>query len=218
MLHAIVVGAGPGLGTSVARRFAGEGYGVSLVARRAAALARAAGALASYDVPVASYAADAGRSDQLEPALLAAIAALGAPDVVVYNAAVIRADGPGDLSVDELAETFAVNVAGVLVTALATIPSMQQRGAGTFLVTGGLPRPLASHLSLSLGKAGVRALTSMLAEHYGPSGVHVATVTVAREIVKDGAFDPDLIAEEYWRLHRQAPEAWETEHLFEGSS
>ena len=87
---------------------------------------------------------------------------------MVYNAAIIRADGPGDLSVDELAETWSVNVAGVLVAAMATIPAMQERGGGTFLVTGGMPRPVANRLSLSLGKAGSRALTSMLAEHFGP--------------------------------------------------
>jgi NAD(P)-dependent dehydrogenase (short-subunit alcohol dehydrogenase family) len=212
----IIVGAGPGLGASIARRFAREGFSVSLVARRASTLAVTRGTLASCDVPVAVYRADAGQVDQLEPALYAAIDEHGPPEAVIYNAAIIRADTPGDLSVHELAETFAVNVSGVLVTALATIPSMQQRGAGTFLVTGGMPQPVSSHLSLSLGKAGVRALASMLADHFGPSGVHVATVTVADEIIPGGAFDPDLIAEDYWRLHRQAPEDWQIDHLHDG--
>jgi NAD(P)-dependent dehydrogenase (short-subunit alcohol dehydrogenase family) len=213
----ILVGAGPGLGTSVARRFASERLGVSLVARSAVNLAQAEAVLAPYDVPVAGYPADAGRPDQLEPALASAVRDHGAPDVVVYNAAVIRADAPGDLTPDELAETWSVNVQGVLVTALATIPGMQQRGSGTFLVTGGLPRPLASHLSLSLGKAGARALTSMLAEHFGPHGVHVATVTVAGTVAPGTSYDPDLIAEQYWRLHRQPPDAWETEHRYDGA-
>jgi NAD(P)-dependent dehydrogenase (short-subunit alcohol dehydrogenase family) len=189
---------------------------VSLVARRASALAQIQATLTSYDVPVASYPADAGQAEQLARALAAAMDEHGDPDVVIYNAAIIRADAPGDLSVDEVAQTFAVNVLGALVAALAMIPGMQKRGAGTFLVTGGLQRPMSSRLSLSLGKAGLRALTSMLADHYGPSGVHVATVTVADEIRPGSAFDPDLIAEEYWRLHRQAPEDWQAEHLFDG--
>ena len=217
MTGVIVVGAGPGLGTSLARRFARERFAVSLIARKASTLAHIERTLAPYDVPVTGYPADAGRSDQLEQALSAAIDDHGAPDVVIYNAAIIRADSPGDLTAAELADTFAVNVSGVLVAALATIPSMQEQGAGSFLVTGGMPRPVSSYLSLSLGKAGVRALTSMLADHYGPSGVHVATVTVADEIIPGTDFDPDLIAEDYLRLHRQAPEDWQTEHLFEGS-
>jgi NAD(P)-dependent dehydrogenase (short-subunit alcohol dehydrogenase family) len=207
----ILVGAGPGLGASVARRFAREGFGVSLVARRASTLAMIQDTLAPYDVPVAGYPADAGRTHQLEQALRTAIDDHGAPDVVIYNAAVVRADGPGELSVDELAHTFAVNVWGALTTALATIPSMQESGHGTFLVTGGMPRPMSNHLSLSLGKAGVRALTSMLADHYRSCGVHVATVTVADEIVPGSASDPDLIAEQYWRLYKEAPEVWRTE-------
>jgi NADP-dependent 3-hydroxy acid dehydrogenase YdfG len=140
------------------------------------------------------------------------------PDVVVYNAGVIRADAPGDLSPAELAETWSVNVAGILVTATATVPGMQERGRGTFLVTGGMPRPVPSHLSLSLGKAGARALASMLAEQYAPSGVHVATVTVAGAIAPGTPYDPDQIAEHYWRLHRQEPAVWETEYLYDGSA
>lgn len=213
----ILVGAGPGLGTSVARRFAREGLGVSLVARSAATLAQAEAVLAPYGVPVAGYPADAGRPSQLEAALASAVRDHGIPDVVVYHAAVVRADAPGDLTPDELAETWSVNVQGVLVTALATIPGMQERGSGSFLVTGGLPHPLPSHLSLSLGKAGARALTSMLADHFGPHGVHVATITVAGTIAPGTSYDPDVIAEQYWRVHRQQPDAWETEHLYDGA-
>lgn len=214
----IVVGAGPGLGASVARRFAREGLGVSLVARRTSTLAAVQSTLADYDVPVDTYRADAGRADHLERALSAAVEDHGTPEVVVYNAGMIRADHPGDLTVDELAGTWAVNVAGVLVAAMATVPAMRERGRGTFLVTGGMPRPVPSHFSLSLGKAGVRAVTSMLAEHFGHQGVHVATVTVAEEIIPGTRFDPALIADEYWRLHRQEPGDWETELLFDGSS
>lgn len=213
----IIVGVGPGLGASVARRFAREGLGVSLVARRATTLADVEASLARYDVPVASYPADAGRPDQLEQALAAAVDDHGVPDVVVYHAAIIRPDEPGELSPEELAETWAVNVSGILVTAMATIPAMRERGRGTFLVTGGMPRPKPSYVSLSLGKAGARALTTILAEQFGPGGVHVATVTVADTIVPGTPYDPDLIAEEYWRLHRQDPDGWETEVLYDGS-
>jgi NAD(P)-dependent dehydrogenase (short-subunit alcohol dehydrogenase family) len=203
----ILVGAGPGLGASLARRFGAGGLGVSLVSRDAETLDRVAATLTTYAVEVATYAADAGQPDQLRAALGAAVADHGVPDVVVYNAAVIRADSPGDLSPEELAATWAVNVSGALVTALATLPAMADRGSGTMLATGGMPRPDASRLSLSLGKAGLRALTTMLAQQFGPRGVHVAPGTT---------YDPDAIAEEYWRLHHQAPAEWETEVVYDG--
>src|SRR6478735_2138437 len=146
----IIVGVGPGLGASVARRFAAEGFGVGLVARKASTLVEVADTLAPFDVPIATFQADAGRPDQLERALAAAVQDLGVPDVVVYNAAIIRADTPGELSLAELTETWSVNVSGGLVAALATIPPMAERGHGTFLVTGGMPQPDVSHFSLSL--------------------------------------------------------------------
>jgi NAD(P)-dependent dehydrogenase (short-subunit alcohol dehydrogenase family) len=80
-----------------------------------------------------------------------------------------------------------------------------------------MPEPVPALTSLSLGKAGVRALTTLLAGEYGPAGIHVATVTVADAVAPGGPFDPDLIAEEYWRLHTQRPDAWEHEVLFTGA-
>jgi NAD(P)-dependent dehydrogenase (short-subunit alcohol dehydrogenase family) len=80
-----------------------------------------------------------------------------------------------------------------------------------------MPEPDPALTSLSLGKAGVRALTTLLAGEYGPAGIHVATVTVGGAVAPGGRFDPDRIAEEYWRLHNQRPEAWEHEVAFTGA-
>jgi NAD(P)-dependent dehydrogenase (short-subunit alcohol dehydrogenase family) len=74
-----------------------------------------------------------------------------------------------------------------------------------------MPEPDPAFTSLSLGKAGVRALTTLLASEYGPAGVHVATVTVGGAVAPGGPYDPDQIAEHYWRLHTQPPSAWEHE-------
>jgi NAD(P)-dependent dehydrogenase (short-subunit alcohol dehydrogenase family) len=82
---------------------------------------------------------------------------------------------------------------------------MTEAGGGTILITGGMPEAIPEVTSLSLGKAGVRALTELLARAYEPAGVHVATVTVAGAVAPGTAFDPDDIAEEYWRLHARPP-------------
>jgi hypothetical protein len=41
-------------------------------------------------------------------------------------------------------------------------------------------------------------------------------VTVAGHIAPGSAFDPDVIAEHYWRLHVQPRHRWEREVLFSG--
>ncbi|MDX3109349.1 SDR family NAD(P)-dependent oxidoreductase [Nonomuraea angiospora] len=205
----VIIGAGPGIGRSVARRFAGEGLPVALVSRTGTTL----------DLDgVFAYKADSTDEDQLRAALDAAAAELGTPDAVVYNAAVIRPDAPGEVSVRAQLDAWAVNVVGALVAAAHVAPAMARRGSGSFLITGGMPEPKAQYVSLSLGKAGVRTLAALLDQEYGPSGVHVASVTVAGPVAPGTAFDPDDIAEHYWRLHTQPRERWEREVLHDGTA
>ncbi|MFF4614295.1 SDR family NAD(P)-dependent oxidoreductase [Nonomuraea jabiensis] len=204
----VIIGAGPGIGRSVARRFAREGVPVALVSRTGTTL----------DLDgVLAYKADSADEDRLRAALDAAAAELGTPDAVVYNAAIIRPDTPGEASVRAHLDAWAVNVVGALVAAAHVAPAMARRGSGSFLITGGMPEPKAQYVSLSLGKAGVRTLAALLDQEYGPSGVHVASVTVAGPVAPGTAFDPDDIAEHYWRLHTQPRERWEREVLHDGT-
>ncbi|NUT38449.1 MAG: SDR family NAD(P)-dependent oxidoreductase [Thermoactinospora sp.] len=204
MSGVVIIGAGPGIGQAVARRFAREGLPVALVARSQETLRSAVpGALTAT--------ADAGDEKALTAALDTIAAEHGVPDAVVYNAAVIRPDRPADLSLDDHLGRWAVNVGGAIVTAARLLPAMAGRGRGSFLVTGGMPEPKAAYLSLSLGKAGIRTLVTALHEEYGPAGVHAASITVGGVVAPGTAFDPDGIAEHYWRLHLQPRAAWEHE-------
>ncbi|MFG6196621.1 SDR family NAD(P)-dependent oxidoreductase [Nonomuraea sp. JJY05] len=205
----VIIGAGPGIGRSVARRFAREGLPVALVSRTGTTL----------DLDgVLAYKADGTDEDGLRAALDATAAELGTPDAVIYNAALIRPDAPGEANVRAQLDAWAVNVVGALIAAAHVAPAMARRGSGSFLITGGMPEPKAQYVSLSLGKAGVRTLAALLDQEYGPSGVHVASVTVAGPVAPGTAFDPDDIAEHYWRLHTQPRERWEREVLHDGTA
>ncbi len=213
MAGVVVIGAGPGIGRSVAVRFAREGMPVALLARGSL---EDLAATVSYGVPVVTATADAGDEDSLRGALSVVADRLGPPDVVVYNAAVIRPDAPGELSVREHLDRWAVNVLGAHTAAAHVLPGMADRGRGTFVVTGGMPEPVPAYLSLSLGKAGIRTLIGALDQVYRPAGVHVASVTVDGDVVPGTDFDPDLIAEHYWRLHVAPREEWVTEVVHSG--
>src|ERR1700758_2967739 len=63
--HLLLVGAGPGLGLAVARRFAEGGYRVTLVARSADGLGRLAGSLADTGAQIDTVAADASDPESL---------------------------------------------------------------------------------------------------------------------------------------------------------
>ncbi|WP_433515208.1 SDR family NAD(P)-dependent oxidoreductase [Nonomuraea sp. CA-143628] len=216
MSGAVIIGAGPGIGQAVARRFAREGLPITLIARSEQTLRAAAEVVAPSGVPIVTSAADSTDQAGLNAALDQAVSEHGVPDAVVYNAAIIQADAPGELSVRGHMEAWAVNVVGALNAAAHVAPAMAARGSGTFLITGGMPEPKPQYVSLSLGKAGVRALVTLLDEEYGPSGVHVASVTVAGPVAPGTDFDPDDIAERYWQLHTQPRDRWQREVLHAG--
>ncbi|RZT87983.1 NADP-dependent 3-hydroxy acid dehydrogenase YdfG [Pseudonocardia sediminis] len=209
MSTVFVLGAGPGIGTAVARRFAREGFDVGLLARSPETLSRAAssvGSAAGSAGRVVTADADVTDEAALHAALERLVGELGVPDVLVYNAAIIQADGIGDLDAAGHRDAWAVNVVGAVSAASFLLPRM----SGTFLLTGGMPEPLPQLTSLSLGKAGVRALVSLLDRQFAPD-VHVATVTVCGPVAPGTAYDPDDIAEHYWALHTQPAGSWEHE-------
>jgi NAD(P)-dependent dehydrogenase (short-subunit alcohol dehydrogenase family) len=210
MPGAVIIGAGPGIGQSVARRFAREGLPITLVSRSAKTLEGVA--------PLLSLAADSTDETALRAALDTAVEEFGLPEIVVYNAAVIQSDSVGTLSVRAHLDAWSVNVVGAITAAAHVAPAMARRGSGSFIITGGMPEPKPDYVSLSLGKAGVRTLVALLDKQYGPSGVHVATVTVDGPVAPGTAFDPDDIAEHYWRLHAQPRHRWDQEVLYQGVS
>jgi NAD(P)-dependent dehydrogenase (short-subunit alcohol dehydrogenase family) len=207
----VIIGAGYGIGLSVARRFAREGLSIALMARSGNTLKTVADALVPTEVPVVTLTVDSTEEAALCSALDTARERFGVPDVVVYNAAAIQPDLPGELSVRAHQDAWAVNVVGAITAAAHVAPDMARRGGGSFIITGGMPEPKPEYVSLSLGKAGVRALVTLLDKQYGPAGLHVATVTVDGPVAPGTAFDPDDIAEHYWRLHTQPRQAWQRE-------
>ncbi|WP_234379965.1 SDR family oxidoreductase [Streptomyces sp. CMB-StM0423] len=187
------------------------------MARSERTLARGAEAVAATGTGVAPgsgalpLVADVTDEAALRAALDAATGRFGVPDAVVCNAALVRADAIGELAQSALLDAWAVNVGSALTAAAHLAPAMARRGGGSFLLTGGMPEPKA------LGKAGVRTLARLLDLEYGPGGVHVATVTVDGAVAPGTDFDPDLIAEHYWRLHTQPRSRGEHDVAYTGA-
>ncbi|NUS74029.1 MAG: SDR family NAD(P)-dependent oxidoreductase [Corynebacteriales bacterium] len=216
MPGAVIIGAGSGIGQSLAHRFAKEGMPIALIARTTKTLEAVAHNISHTGVQVITSTADSSNETALRAALDAATVELGTPDVVIYNAAIIQRDVIGELSARAHLEAWSVNVVGALTAAAHTIPSMARRGNGSFIVTGGMPEPKPEFVSLSIGKAGVRTLVELLDQTYRPAGIHVATVTVGGPVAANTDFDPDDIAEHYWKLHTQPQDQWVREIVHSG--
>lgn len=214
----VVIGIGPGIGLSVARRFAAEGYSLGLISRRGNKLSELADALALDGFKAHPVIADAAKPVQLQAAIREVERALGPIEVLIYNAYMSKPGAPSELGHEDLEATLQVNLFGALQAAQAVIPSMRRLGRGSLLFTGGglALRPSAELAALSVGKAALRALVGSLAQELAPDGIHVATVTVRGQVKAGTALDPDLIAEKFWELHNQERSQWLTEVVYKG--
>jgi NAD(P)-dependent dehydrogenase (short-subunit alcohol dehydrogenase family) len=210
-----IVGAGPGIGMAVARRFGRGGRLLALIGRDEGALQVRAGALQAEGHAAFAFPADAADPQALKAALSAAKLGLGPPDVLVYNAVSVTRAPPSDLAAEDLVADFRAGVAGALTATRLVLPGMRQAGRGTVLFTGGgfAFEPAPALASVGVAKAALRNLAFSLAAELGEAGIHVATVTICGMVQPGTAFDPERIAEAFWDLHAQPREAWERERL-----
>jgi short-subunit dehydrogenase len=215
--HLLLVGAGPGLGIAVARRFAAGGYRVTLVARGTDGLRDLAESLADTGARIDTISADAGDPEGLRARMAELYKEQGAPGLIIYNAVMGAPDQLLSSSVEHLQTAYAVDVIGAIVVTQVAAPAMQAAGSGTILVTGGgfADYPIPALATISLGKAALRSAATMLGADLEPDGIRVATLTIAGQIVAGTAFDPENIAERYWEVvHADAP--WQSEFRFTG--
>lgn len=135
--HLLLVGAGPGLGLAVARRFAAGGYRVTLVARSADRLGELARSLDDTGAEINTVEADASSPEDLRARMTELYSDEGAPGVVIYNAVLGAPDQLLSSTVTHLQEAYAVDVIGAIVVAQEAAPAMKAAGFGTMIVTGG---------------------------------------------------------------------------------
>lgn len=203
---ALIIGMGRGLSASLARRFAQGGFAIAGFARNPDNSAALAAAMAEQGQRLVMRGVDASDPGALGLAIAATEAELGSVEVLIYNAYRATIGLPSAVAVDAVIEDFRVNVAGALASAQAVLPGMRERGRGTILLTGGGlaldPTGWLPAASLAIGKAGIRNFAQSLHKELADTGIRVATVTITGQIAPQSAFDPDRIAEAYWRLHQ----------------
>jgi short-subunit dehydrogenase len=215
--HLLLIGAGPGLGGAVARRFAEGGYRLTLVARSTDGLGKLVSALADIGADIETISADAGDPEGLGARMTALYRTEGAPGLIVYNAVMGAPDQLLSSSVAHLQAAYAVDVIGAIVVARVAAPAMRAAGIGTILCTGGgfADHPIPALATVSLGKAALRSAATMLGADLESDGIRVATVTIDGQIVAGTSFDPERIAERYWEIvHSAGP--WQAEFRFTG--
>lgn len=211
---ALVTGVGPGVGTSVVRRFVDGGYRVAMIARNA-------GRLAGIEAEVpGAFAMPCDVTDT--QALKQVIDQIGPPRVVVHNAVGGSFASFQETSPAVLQKNFEINTMTLLHLAQMIAPAMVEAGEGSIIVTGNTSalRGKPNFAGFAPTKAAQRILAESLARDLGPKGVHVAYLIIDAVIdvpwtrekfnkAPDEFFiQPKSIAAEVFHLAHQPRDAW----------
>jgi NAD(P)-dependent dehydrogenase (short-subunit alcohol dehydrogenase family) len=211
------IGSGPGNGFATALRFAREGFHVTLSGRNPAKARELVERLRAR-----GYAAESRAVDAADPESVAALIAgvqgqLGPVDVLHYNSASLRRATLAEQPRDTFGEDLAVNVGGALVAAQAAVRQMSERRSGAILLTGGgyALKPNPQFISLSIGKAAIRALALGMFASLKEQGIHIATVTIEVAVGPDSPAS-EAVGELFWQLHSQPVGEWTAELKYSG--
>lgn len=181
--HALVTGAGTGIGRAIARRLAAEGARVSLVGRTRARLEETLAAIRG-DAPSADAAvfeADVRDADAISAATAAAAGAFGPLHAVVANAGIAGPNGPDAAGTERFDEVVATNLGGTYRTLRAGLAHLADGGpeerrhlvaTSSILARIGVP----GYTAYCASKAGVSGLVRAMAAEVAPEGVQVNAV------------------------------------------
>ena len=181
MPTAVVIGAGPGLGMSIARRFGRAGHAVALVSRSDARHAGYLADLAAEGIEAEAFAADIHDRDRMG-SVLDAIEAKRGIDVLYYG------PGAGDISrpapitqttADEVRASMKVVYSAVDIVG-RVLPAMIARGSGGLLFAGGVSAvtPIPNLGALAVSSAAMRNYALTLNAGLADTGVYAGTLTI----------------------------------------
>ena len=199
-----IIGAGPGLGAAVARRFGAEGFAIALISRDQAKLDVLAAQLRDAGLVARGYAADVREPATLEDALARAAAELGPVTALQYSPLPSRdyLKPVLDLTPDLALEALRFSALGLIHAARAVLPAMRAAGEGTILlINGGTSvKARAGFAGTSVAFPAESAYGEMLHEALTDEGIRVAQLVIPGAIPKL-RYTLEQVADRIWDLH-----------------
>ena len=232
----LVLGAGAGIGGTVATKFANEGYHSCLCRRTDQdGLNKLVSNIEEQGGSANGYLVNAIEENVLEDLIVSIEKEIGPIEVLVYNLGAQSGMKPlHETTLKEFEWGWRMADLGLFRVAKVLCPLMEERGSGTFLVTSATAamRGNKNQHSHAPAMGGRRMLCQTLNDEFSPKGIHVAHIVVdgmvdapdtlgkmlGEEMFKqlreskgmehDGLILPEKIAETYYHLSQQHRSAW----------
>jgi len=212
----LVLGAGPGLGLAVARRFGREGYAAALVGPTTEAMDPLAATLADEGISATGHGVDLTDPADVTRVVQEVGERAGRIDVLHFNPSAWREADPLHLSVEDLFADLAVGLAPLLAAVQAARPFLP--AGGRVLVTGSAAADQPWHKAASLGvqKAGVRNLVTSLDATLAPDGIRAVAVQVNGLLAQEGPFAPAAVSEALYAATVRPDDGWTAHVPYDG--
>lgn len=232
----LVIGAGAGIGGTVAKKFAREGYHAALCRRSdEEGLNKMVAEIEAEGGSASAHLLNAVDEDAIENMVADIEKNIGPIEVALYNLGSQIGGRPLEatsLKIFELGWRMATF--GLFRLARVLFPAMEARGGGTLLVTSATAsvRGNAGQHSHAASMGGRRLLCQTLNAEYASKGIHVAHILIdgavdapdtlgkmlgperfqqlreARGLDNDGLLLPEKMAETYYHVSQQHRTAW----------
>jgi len=193
-----IIGAGPGLGMAVARRFGREGYRVGLLARNQQKLDGYAQELKGLGIDAAGFSADVCDRPKLAAAIGRMKSHFGSIDALEYSPMISFQDIHTVLSSDaeSTQKHLDYQVLGAIVAVKNVIDDMIAKGDGILLFTTGASAlgVVPSMGDCSIGVTALRSYAYMLNVSLAPKGIYAGTLCIAAPL------DNEHLANLYWDM------------------
>jgi NAD(P)-dependent dehydrogenase (short-subunit alcohol dehydrogenase family) len=176
--HALVTGAGSGIGAAIARALVAEGARVTLAGRRRAPLQALADEL-GHDRTFVADGFDVTDADAITAGLARARTTFGPVAILVNNAGEAPSASFEKTSMDMWARVMAVDLTGVFLVTQATLPDLRESGHGARIITIASTAGLVGYAYVSAycaAKHGVIGMTRALALELAKTPITVNAV------------------------------------------
>lgn len=205
----LIVGAGPGLSSSIAKLCASNNMKVILASRNIDKLDNL-----KKEINATTLSCDASDIASVQK-LFEDVDKIGVPNLVIYNPSMRIKGSITELNPTQTQQAINVTCFGAFLVAQQAAKRMIKRKSGSIFFTGASAgvKGFPNSSVFAMGKFGLRGLAQSLARELHPENIHIG------HFVIDGAINdqpygeyqtmhPDEIAKAYLQFHKQEKSAW----------